>query len=370
MFPALCRGDVSRQEESPMRVHRSAIPASGQREKMWIADETVEVAQTMVDADVIKGAVELAVRAPSLHNSQPWRWVADGGVLELFADPTRIGRSTDSTGREVLISFGAVLDHLRVAMAAAGWEANIERFPNPNNHDHLATIEFRPMEFVTDAHRARAEAIRHRQTDRLPFVAPPQWHSFEPVLHEIVHATVADLDVIPEDSRPLLADASRLTAEMRRNDSSYHAELKWWTAHSDSSQGIPQGSLVSESEGQRVDVGRAFPTGRQRERRALVGRDHSKILVLSTYDDSRKNTLGCGEALSTVLLECTMASLATCTLTHMIEFHASREIVRRLTGRHAEPQLLIRVGTIPQTESPPSPTPRRPVREVLQIRRW
>ena len=58
----------------------------------------------MVDADVITGALELAVRAPSLHNSQPWRWVAGGGVLELFADPTRIGRSTDSTGREVLIT--------------------------------------------------------------------------------------------------------------------------------------------------------------------------------------------------------------------------------------------------------------------------
>jgi hypothetical protein len=107
----------------------------------------------MVDADLITGALELAVRAPSLHNSQPWRWVAGGGVLELFADPTRIGRSTDSTGREVLISCGALLDHLRVAMAAAGWEALIDRFPNPNNHDHLATLEFRPMDFVTDAHR-------------------------------------------------------------------------------------------------------------------------------------------------------------------------------------------------------------------------
>ncbi|HJT95477.1 MAG TPA: NAD(P)H nitroreductase [Mycobacterium sp.] len=323
----------------------------------------------MVDSEVIKGALELATRAPSLHNSQPWRWVADGDVLELYADPMRIGRSTDSTGREVLISCGAVLDHLRVAMAAAGWDAVIDRFPNPNNLDHLATLEFRPMEFVTDALRARAEAIRHRQTDRLPFAAPPEWDSFEPVLRETLTASVADLDVIPDDSRPLLADASRLTADLRRYDSSYHAELQWWTTHSDSSQGIPQGALVSESEAERVDVARDFPIGQERERRALIGRDHSRILVLSTYDDSRANALGCGEALSTVLLECTMRSLATCILTHMIEFHASREIVRRLTGRHAEPQLLIRVGTIPQTESPPTPTPRRPLSEVLEIRR-
>jgi len=287
----------------------------------------------------------------------------------LYADPTRIGHSTDHTGREVLISCGAVLDHLRVAMAAAGWEANIDRFPNPNNLDHLATLEFRPMEFVTDAHRARAEAIRHRRTDRLPFAAPPQWDSLEPVLREMLHATVADLDVIPDDSRPQLVDASRLTAEMRRYDSAYHAELQWWTTHSDSSQAIPQSALASETEAQRVDVARDFPTSGQTARRADVDRDQSKILVLSTYDDSWANALGCGEALSTVLLECTMASLATCTLTHMIELHTSREIVRRLTQRIAEPQLLIRVGVAPQTESPPPPTPRRPVSEVLQVRR-
>ena len=285
----------------------------------------------MVDADVITGALELAVRAPSLHNSQPWRWVAGGGVLELFADPTRIGRSTDSTGREVLISCGAVLDHLRVAMAAAGWEALIDRFPNPNNHDHLATLEFRPMDFVTDAHRARAEAIRHRQTDRLPFAAPPQWDSFEPVLRETVAEKRRDLDVIPDDSRPQLADASRLTRKCAATTRHITPNFSGGRRDSDSSQGIPPGSLLSETEAQRVDVARDFPTGRDRERRALVGYDQSKILVLSTYDDSRGNALGCGEALSTVLLECTMSSLATCTLTHMIELHASREIVRRLT---------------------------------------
>ena len=98
---------------------------------------------------VIERAVELACRAPSLHNSQPWRWVADGAVLHLFADPARIGRHTDSTGREVTISCGAVLDHLRIAMAAAGWQAAIDRFPDPSNRNHLACDEFQRMPFVT-----------------------------------------------------------------------------------------------------------------------------------------------------------------------------------------------------------------------------
>ena len=57
---------------------------------------------------------------------------------------------------------------------------------------------------------------------------------------------------------------------------------------------------------------------------------------------------------------------ATCTLTHMIEVHASRETVRRLTGRSAEPQVLIRVGRAP--EITPVRTPRRPLGDVLHIR--
>jgi hypothetical protein len=72
--------------------------------------------------------------------------------------------------------------------------------------------------------------------------------------------------------------------------------------------------------------------------------------------------------LSRVLLECTAAGFATCTLTHMIEVHASREMIRTITGRHAEPQVLIRVGRAPVIEPPPARTPRKSVRDVLQIR--
>ena len=63
-------------------------------------------------------------------------------------------------------------------MAAAGWEAIIGRYPNPNDRDHLASIEFREMAFVSDVQRALAEAIRRRRTDRLPFAAPTRWESF------------------------------------------------------------------------------------------------------------------------------------------------------------------------------------------------
>ena len=120
---------------------------------------------TLVDNDIIRAAVQLACRAPSLHNSQPWRWVAEGTGLRLYVDRSRILSSTDKSGREAHIGCGAVLDHLCVAMAAAGWIANVERFPDPNNLDHLASLDFSPMSLVTDDQRRRADAILHRRPE-------------------------------------------------------------------------------------------------------------------------------------------------------------------------------------------------------------
>jgi len=323
---------------------------------------------TMMDTEVIKDALRVACRAPSLHNSQPWRWVLEGNSLQLFADPDRVVRRTDRSGREAIISCGVVLDHLRVAMAAAGWVADVDRFPNPNNLLHVASIAFSPMELVTDGHRRRANVIQLRRTDRLPFAAPPDWESFEPELRSIVDVDAVRLDVIADDLRPELAQASQLTEALRLYDSSYHAELQWWTAAFEVTDGIPHSSLISAAEGDRVDVGRTFPVTHHRERRAEFDEDRSKVLVLSTYDDSHDSVLRCGEMLSAVLLDATMAGLATCTLTHITEVLASRAIVATLTGHDAIPQVLIRVGLAPSIDDVPPPTPRRPLRDVFEIR--
>lgn len=325
--------------------------------------------KSVPDPQVIANAVELACRAPSVHNSQPWHWVAEGPELKLFFEPHRVPHATDLSGREAVISCGAVLDHLRVAMAAAGWEADISRFPNPNDLDHLATVEFAPIEFVTDAHRARADAILRRRTDRLPFAPPPDWQAFEPALRATIDIELAVLHVLPDTVRPELAEASRLTESLRRYDTSYHAELQWWTSPFEISDGVPYSTLVSPSERDRVDIARTFPAGDRADRRPEVDHDQSTILVLSTYSDNRRDALGCGEVLSDVLLEATMAGLATCTLSHMTELNASRAIIRALIGGSDEPQLLIRIGMVPALSEVPPATPRRPLPDVLEIRR-
>jgi len=102
-------------------------------------------------------------------------------------------------------------------MAAAGWTANVDRFPDPKNRSLLASLDFSPMGRVTDQHRDRANAIRYRRTDRLPFAAPRNWASFEPLLRNAVDAKAVHLDVIAEERRSELARASRLTESPRRS---------------------------------------------------------------------------------------------------------------------------------------------------------
>lgn len=324
--------------------------------------------RAVLDTQVIRKAVQLACRAPSVHNSQPWRWVVEDGFVHLFVDRHRTVPGTDSSGRETIISCGVVLDHLRVAMLAAGWESRIARFPDPGSPDRLASIEFVPADHAAGTHHDHARAILQRRTDRLAMGVPTYWDLFEPVLRGTVSDGAVLLDVLADEARPQLATASQLTEDFRRGDASYHTELEWWTSPFVLTEGVPPSALASDTERHRVDVGREFPVRGHEDRRAQVRADASKILVLSTPGDTRADVLRCGEALSAVLLECTTAFMATCTLTHLIELDESRELVRGMLDERGHPQVLIRAGIAPATERPPAPTPRRPLDDVLEIR--
>jgi hypothetical protein len=116
-------------------------------------------------------------------------------------------------------------------------------------------------------------------------------------------------------------------------------------------------------------VNRSFRPSGHLDRRAATPQDQAKILVLSTPGDTLEDALNCGQVLSELLLDCTIAGMATCPMTHITEMEASRDIIRWLTGRKAMPRVLIRVGITPSIEDIPVPTPRRSLREVLEIRR-
>jgi nitroreductase len=321
---------------------------------------------TELPADTVATLVRSAGLAPSLHNSQPWQWVFDRDHLDLHALPDRMLPTTDPSGRQMFLSCGIALGHLRTAATAAGWHTTVAYCPNPSLRTHAATVRFAPHAPVTDAERQRAEAIGRRRTDRLAMRPPTGWADFETVLRSTFDPADAVLDVVPEAGRAVLAHASSLTAALRYRDAEYQSELMWWTGTSDPDTGIPESALLSADEYARVPIGRSFPPAEHRQRPASPP-DAATVLVVSTDSDRPEDLLRGGEVLSTILLECTAAGYATGVLTHLTEYPRSRAIVRDLIGDAALPQALIRVGiAAPESDREPR-TPRLALSEILWI---
>src|SRR6185503_16306307 len=92
------------------------------------------------ESGVLARAALTARKAPSILNSQPWRWRVDGRTLELRADRSRQISALDPDGRMLTVSCGAALHHARVALAAEGVRTTIGYLPDPADRDLLATL--------------------------------------------------------------------------------------------------------------------------------------------------------------------------------------------------------------------------------------
>ncbi len=145
-------------------------------------------AETMPDRRTLESAVASACRAPSLHNSQPWRWVLGTTELRLFSDPDRILPATDPSGRQMVLSCGAVLHHLQTALLArvggGHRPADARVVPRSVGHAPVPPYPRRPRAGVTDSGRDRASTDRAAPDagptavaeDRCPIAGPRRGH--------------------------------------------------------------------------------------------------------------------------------------------------------------------------------------------------
>src|SRR5690349_8998720 len=89
---------------------------------------------------VLVDCVHTATTAPSLHNSQPWRFRIDGTTVDVYADPARRLEVIDPAGREQLISVGAAVFTLRLAIRRAGYHVDLTAFPCPDEPELVARV--------------------------------------------------------------------------------------------------------------------------------------------------------------------------------------------------------------------------------------
>jgi nitroreductase len=312
--------------------------------------------------EFLRDAVELAGRAPSVHNSQPWRFRLDDQRVDLFADYSRWLPTTDADGRDVLLSCGAALHHLRLALEGAGAGVSVHRLPDPENPNHLATLHVGDAEPAT-AGSELLDAIQRRRTDRRPF---SHWPMPEQFLRSLQQAAADQGAVLRKVDDPgattALLEAIELAALTQDGTPGYLEELASWAGRT-GADGIPRSSLL-RTQGTRVAAARAFPGG---DVASVDGgqQEEATLMVLGTASDDSLSRLRAGEALSAVLLEATRHNLTTCPLSQPLEVAATREIVQdKVLGGTLSPQIVLRLGWGPANSPLPS-TPRRPVDQVI-----
>jgi nitroreductase len=315
------------------------------------------------DTETVRSALLLAVRAPSVHNSQPWRWAVGEHSLHLFADRSRQLPNTDPDSRDLLLSCGAALNHCVVALAALGWAAKVHRFPNPADAAHLASIELR-RQAPADLDIVLAAAIPRRRTDRRIY---SQWPVAKGDLALMgARAARAGVTMRRIDDMTTLKQIVADAALRHATDGAYSSELATWSGRYASTAGVPARSTpVPDSTA--VIPGRWFagPALAQPPNLDAV-EDNAVVVALGTADDDDLSRLRAGEATSVVLLTATALGLASCPITEPLEIAETREAVRAdVLDNDGYPQMLLRVGWAPVNGDPLPATPRRDLTEVV-----
>lgn len=302
--------------------------------------------------------------APSVHNSQPWRFRLLPDRIELHADLDRALPATDPESRELRLSCGAALYNLRLALKNVGIRPLVTLLPGAAAPGALATIRRGGQLELTEETRALHQAVPTRRTNRRPFLDAPV-----PTAHTRAMVRAAELErswlhvVSDRVERARLQEFVIRADQLQRADPSVQAELTASTGRrAVSGQGVPTASAGPAPEPQDEWHLRDFAPLEPVERKP--GKDYEAdplVVVLCSFHDGPLAELQAGQALQRVLLVAASMGLSASFLSQPIEVRAVREELRRTLGGSLVPQTLLRFGF----GSPVPPTPRRSVSDLL-----
>ncbi len=328
-----------------------------------------------LDPAVVQAAIAVAARAPSIFNTQPWRWRLDGDSLALLADRTRQLGVADPDGHSMYLSCGAAWYLTEVALRAQGLQIETQLLPSQAEPDVLVRFRSAQRRQPDDDDLALADAAVRRRSDRRPF-GPDKVSDAE---MESLEITASDSSAwihfpVSEDQRINLAVAVSWADRVERDDDAYQAEMNRWLRDPDvnvrpDGVSVDQFPHVPEGEQRHSDVPqRDFEvgvTGRQ-----FIERDFDEkplIGVVLTEFDNPADHLRAGRAMMKLMLRAEQLGLSTCALSQAVDFAAFRTRVQGLLNWVGFPQMMLRIGHPSAPLSELVRTPRRPTSEVLDV---
>ena len=342
----------------------SALPQTA----AWSVDER-ELDSTAGTHEKLRFALRYAVLAPSSHNTQPWHFIVDGDSVTLCADRLRALPVVDPFDRELIISCGAALFNLRVALSHFGLAYAITLFPSRLDPDVLAHVQVVPEGYCDAALAPLFPAIRQRVTARELFRDEPLPSG---VLQQVVDAADAEgADAVCISSAPVREKVAELVAAADRiqfDDPRFRRELATWIHPRRREDGMPALSagmtaLLDLATPLLASVVRTFDLGGGLAAAHHALAEGSPLLVcLATSTDDMPAWLSAGQALERLLLVAANAGITASYLNQPVEVSALREQLRALLGMDAVPQLVLRVG---RAKRPAVHSPRRPLADVV-----
>ncbi|MEU3250538.1 hypothetical protein [Streptomyces sp. NPDC006997] len=310
--------------------------------------------------------VRAAVTAPSVYNTQPWFFVADGDRgIELHADTDRRMPRTDPHGRELVISCGAALFNVRLAMRHLGFTPVVRAFPRPQDPALLARVAWGPYARPTSDEQRMYGALRRRRTVRGAFRTDPLPAGLVESLRVQAVEEGAALHVVDDPvSRKNLAALVQEAENVHRGTLAHSAEQAAWTWRPAEPRrdGVPTDVSVTHPDCTGF-AGRDIagltdmfpvPPGRMPAPAGLVA-------VLSTDRDDRLAWLRAGQALERILLYAAAHGVMAAFHTQPLEVDRLRARLRREFLPGDFPQMVLRLGFAPPLRT----VPRRPAAEVL-----
>jgi hypothetical protein len=311
----------------------------------------------------LTGAVAAAGYAPSILNTQPWRWRLEPGRLDLFAERARQLTVTDPQRWLLTISCGAALHHARTALAAAGWSAHVARLPDAGQPDLLATLTVTGPTAATKVATRLAQAIPARHTDRRPVSDQPLPAASIDTIAAAARAE-GELHIFTPGQTVELAVAACRAAAVKANDPRVKRELAYWTGTTaPTGTGLPTG-VLPDHPAQTTVPGRDF--GRTGTLSIGSGHDQAAVYALLFGEaDEPVSWLHTGEALSAAWLTATTLGVSVVPLSDVVEVVHTRQTLRRLIAGLGYPHLVLRLGVADPERIGYVHTPRLPTTQVV-----
>ena len=289
--------------------------------------------------------IEVASGAPSLHNTQPWRFRVTDDAVELYADPAR-RLAVDPDGREMLISCGAALFGLRLAVRSLGYIAKVDIVPGGG--PVLARVRPGPPSAVTAEERSMLKAVLRRHTHRGPFEPGPLPAGLLAGLQGDARAEGAELAVVDSAAgRRELAVIARVAGRRQDGDPGSRAEAYRWSrdAASPARDGVPAHAFPAAPG--RVPgrlPQRDFDLGRGLGLITAGGPAAPVTAVLATPGDTRPDWLRAGQALHRLLLRAAGQWVFASLNSQPLEEPGTRAVIGGFLTPPAFPQMLLELG--------------------------